>query len=195
MAQAMSIEAFRAVVSHLRDKYRPFHEGKTVWISELPDNNESDCNLKMPPWICQPYYRPPPAEARQMLAEKQEAAERRVKQKYFDKDGNAISRKKMKKLKRLEKRAKIKIERHGELCTKSDCDNTRGLKCDFDLCKICCRKKSSNEAVNCVGHKMFAKHKRERAELYERTMKMKTNDDGEHVGTAVEAVQSNPHEF
>lgn len=182
MAIAYTIEAFKEVVNRLADKYRPFHEGEAVWDGEPTDDYVPDCNLMIPPWICQPYYRMPPAEHKQLIEEKQKAAEKRVKQKYFDKDGNAISRKHMKKLKRLEKRVKVKIERHEELCVMPECDNTKGLKCEFNLCRVCCRKKVFVENLNCAGHKMFIKDKRERAQGNQE--KMKTNDDGEHVTEA-----------
>ena len=179
MATAYTIESFREVTNYLASKYRPFHEGEAVWDGEPTDDYVPDYNLKIPPWICQPYYRMPPAEHKQLLEEKQKAAEHRVKQKYFDKEGNAISRKHMKKLKRLEKRAKIKIERHEELCTHVECDNTRGLKCTFDYCRVCCRKKCFNDTLNCSGHKMFIKDKREKAKLREeQEQKTKTNDNG-----------------
>lgn len=181
MANAYSNEAFRAIVDHLTAKYRPFHEGLVVWDGEPTDEEVPDYNLKIPPWICQPYYRIPPAEHKQKLEEKQKEAETKVKQRYFDKEGNAISRKHMKKLKRLEKRAKVKIERHGELCVLANCDNTRGLKCAFEFCRVCCRKKCYHETLNCPGHKVYIKDKRERAKLLDEQKKMKTNDDGDDV--------------
>lgn len=182
LAMAITFESFREVVNYLADKYRPFHEGEAVWNGEPSDDDVPDYNLRIPPWICQPYYRMPPEAHKQKLEEKQKEAETRpVKQKYFDKEGNAISRKLMKKLKRLENRAKIKIERHGDLCTSAECANTRGLKCDFNQCRICCRKRCSDDNSNCCGHKVFIKNKRERTKLYNEKEKMKTNDDGEHV--------------
>jgi tRNA-dihydrouridine synthase 1 len=158
MAISLTIKSFREVVNSLAEKYRPIHEGEIVWEDFVPDYN-----MKLPPWICQPYYRLPPEQHKQKLEQKQRDAEK-TKKKYFDKEGNAVSHKRLKKLKRLEKRAKIKIERHGELCIIPECDNTRGLKCHFSQCRICCRKKCYNEILNCEGHKFFIKDKRERAE-------------------------------
>jgi tRNA-dihydrouridine synthase 1 len=185
MAQAMTIEAFREVVNHIRDKYRPFHDGEAVWDGEPSEDYVPDYNLRIPPWICQPYYRTPPDEYKQMIEEKTKALEHRPKPKYFDGEGNEISRKRMKKLKRLEKRVKIRIERHQELCSMKKCDNTRGLKCEFSLCRICCRRKCFDDNLHCPGH---LKNKRERAEQFDEeeeaeasVEKMKTNDDGEHV--------------
>jgi tRNA-dihydrouridine synthase 1 len=174
----MTIEAFRAVVNHIRDKYKPFHDGDAVWDGEPSEDYVADYNLRIPPWICQPYYRTPPDEYKQMLEEKQKAQEDRPKPKYFDSEGNEISRKRMKKLKRLEKRVKIKIERHQELCSVKKCDNTRGLKCEFNLCRICCRKKCFDDNLHCSSH---LRTKRERAVEDFMEDDEKTNDDGEHV--------------
>jgi tRNA-dihydrouridine synthase 1 len=184
MAQAMTIEAFREVVTQIRDKYRPFHEGEAVWDGEPSEDFVPDYNLRIPPWICQPYYRPPPAEYKQMIEEKQKALEHEPKKKYFDKEGNEVSRKRMKKLKRLENRAKIRVERRKELCNVAKCDNTRGLKCEFSLCRICCRKKCFDDALHCSGHLKTKREKAEHMEVEEETLaeKMKTNDDGAHVG-------------
>jgi tRNA-dihydrouridine synthase 1 len=180
MAAALLFDEFRDVVRNLEAKYRPFHEGEAVWDGEPTDDYVPDYNLKIPPWICQPYYRPPPAVHVALQEEKQKAAEQReIKHKYFDKEGNAISRKRMKKLKRLEKRAKTKIERHGELCVMEECDNTRGLKCVYEYCRVCCRKKCFVDTLNCSGHKVFIKDKRDRKQQKHEKQKMKTNDDGE----------------
>lgn len=162
MAVSYTIEAFREVVNILTEKFRPCHEGKSIWNEELDGEEELNYNLKIPPWICQPYYRLPPDEHKQKLEEKQREADMGLKQKYFDKDGNVISRKRMKKLKRLEHRAKNKVERFGELCIMMNCDNTRGLKCDFAYCRICCRKKCFKEILNCSGHKIFIKDRRDK---------------------------------
>lgn len=182
MAIAITFEAFREVVNHLATKYRPFHEGEAVWDGEPTNDDVPDYNLKIPPWICQPYYRMPPEEHKQLLEVKQKAADQRVKERYFDGEGNAISRKHMKKLKRLEKRAKIKIERNEELCTMPDCDNTRGTKCEFSICRVCCRKKCYVENLNCSGHRVFVKSKRDKAQHYERLkQQQQPNDDKEQV--------------
>lgn len=165
LANAQSIEAFRTIVNSLQQKYQPYHDGELTWLGDSAETETTDCNLNIPPWICQPYYRLPPEDHKKKLEECQKAAEKLPRPKYFDKDGNPISRKLNKKLKRLEHRAKIKIERHSELCKAEDCANTRGLKCDFSLCKGCCRKKCFDETINCVGHKNFIKDKRERVQL------------------------------
>lgn len=165
LANAQSVEAFRTIVNTLQQKYKPIHDGDVTWNGESTETEETDCNLNIPPWICQPYYRIPPEDHKKKLEDCQKAAERLPRPKYFDKNGNPISRKLNKKLKRLEHRAKIKVERHSELCEAEDCANTRGLKCNFNLCKGCCRKKCFDGTTNCIGHKNYIKGKQERVQL------------------------------
>lgn len=162
MALAHSNDEFRDVVNRLAERFRPYHEGAKPWNGEAKnDDNDNedyvfDCNLKIPPWICQPYYRLPPEEHKQMMEEKVKQAESREKKQYFDKDGNVVSRKAMKKLKRLERRAKVRSERFGEICEEDKCANTKGLKCEFNLCRHCCRNRCFENLANCIGHKIFS---------------------------------------
>lgn len=60
----------------------------------------------MPPWLCQPYIRPAPEEHKKIIEEKVRKAEdpNTIKRQYFDNEGNEISRKKMKKLRRKNRR-------------------------------------------------------------------------------------------
>jgi tRNA-dihydrouridine synthase 1 len=155
MASAHSIQEFRDIVNRLCLKYKPYHEGEIPWNGEEGDENPTDYNLKIPPWICQPNYRKPPEEHKQMLEEKSKAAETKKRQQYFDKDGKEISRKRMKKLRKKEMRAKIRIERHAEMCETNKCLNTRGLKCEFNLCRHCCRSKCVSITNSCAGHKIL----------------------------------------
>jgi tRNA-dihydrouridine synthase 1 len=158
MATAYTLDDFRAVINRLADKYRVYHEGLLPWAGEPQcDDYVPDYNLHIPPWICQPYYRLPPEKHKELMQEKVKLAEKREKRKFFDRDGNAISRKHMKKLRRIEKHAKVRMERNGEICVFADCGNTRGLKCDYNLCRHCCRKKCKKETVECVGHKKIQK--------------------------------------
>lgn len=102
-----------------------------------------------------------------------------MKREFFDVDGNKISRKYSKKLKRKNRRpvhgsCTTKKQRHLELCS-IDLINPvvnsnlkvllvssgsklmflllQGLKCAFKLCKICCRDKCYAENIGCIGHK------------------------------------------
>lgn len=178
MAISGDNDEFREIAKYLREKYEPFHEGYSTWDGEPDENHVPDYNLTIPPWICQPYYRIPPEEHIQKMEECQKLAEKCEKRKYFDDDGNAISKKHMKKLKKISKKLRNNEEknRHEEICIFEKCSNTKGLKCEYQLCRSCCKEKCYNSELNCIGHKVHIKDKREKARHYE---KMKTNNSFE----------------
>lgn len=161
MSIARDIESFRSVVKHIAEKYQPIHDGLIVWDGEQQsDDYVPDYNLKIPPWLCQPYYRKSPEERareKEMEAEmmeedsKHEVKEKKKKQ-YYDREGNVISKKYMKKLKRLEHRTRVKKDRHDVVCQAERCTNSRGQKCDHNFCKVCCKTKCLQEKIACVGH-------------------------------------------
>lgn len=157
----------------IEEKYLPFHLGEKPWIDE---EEIVDYNLKIPPWFCQPYIRIPPEEHKQKLEEHQKWLDdpNRIKRQFFDNEGNEISRKKMKKMRRRERRPQKgeKSDRHDELCSKEDCANTRGLKCEYILCKSCCRDKCYSTNLDCKGHKIFIKSRREKAIYFEKLDKL-----------------------
>lgn len=129
---------------------------------------ENDCNLYLPPWICQPYVRMDPNDHVKLLAEKQKAAEdpERVRPVFVDDEGNEISRKLMKKLRRSSRRPnakgmRCKDERSLPLCQSgTECVNPMGTKCAHELCKVCCRNLCYEKNVDCVGHKFFPQNKK-----------------------------------
>lgn len=104
-----------------------------MFIEDSDDDNakEGDYNLRLPPWICQPYIRMKPEEHIKLVAEKQRIAEdpERQKTEYFDAEGQQISRKMMKKLRRQSRRPngkgmRCKAERVLPLCRNTeDCVN------------------------------------------------------------------------
>ncbi|KFB38691.1 AGAP008484-PA-like protein [Anopheles sinensis] len=117
LASCHSVPEFRSVTSQLEEKYLPYHEGKKLWTGDeteedKADKDESgtDQNLHLPPWLCQPYMRAPPEVHRQKLAEARRLAEdpTREKRQFFDAHGNEISRKRMKKMRRVQRRPKNK---------------------------------------------------------------------------------------
>ena len=59
IAKANNLAAFRDAVATLKERLTPFHEG--VEEFEAPEEIRH-YRLKFPPWICQPYVRPPPEE-------------------------------------------------------------------------------------------------------------------------------------
>lgn len=146
MATSHSVADFRAIVKQLEAKYEPFHEGLQRWTgeetnTEQPPESEPDqptYNLALPPWLCQPYIRAPPEVHRQKMVDSARAAAdpNREKRIFLDSDGNEISRKKMKKMRRVERRPnragllpsdpkREPSRRFDDICknTKLDCTN------------------------------------------------------------------------
>lgn len=115
--------------------------------------------------MCQPYIRAPPEIHKRIQAEKQELANDLCceKREYFDDEGNQISRKRMKRLRRYSRKAQHspytmeigqkliqRPERILSLCQL--CRNPLGLKCEFEMCRLCCREKCRTEDISCPGH-------------------------------------------
>uniref|UniRef100_A0A2M3ZK53 Uncharacterized protein n=1 Tax=Anopheles braziliensis TaxID=58242 RepID=A0A2M3ZK53_9DIPT len=51
-----------------------------------------------------------------------------------------------------------------ELCKNvTTCTNPMGLKCEHRLCKTCCRSKCYREDLDCPGHKIRIKSRRDKA--------------------------------
>lgn len=161
MAVARDVESFRNVINRIAEKYKPIHDGLIVWDGE-PQSEDyvPDYNLKIPPWLCQPYYRKSPEErAREkemetemMEEDSQFEVKERKKKQYFDREGNVVSKKYLKKLKRLEHRARIKKDRREVVCQAERCTNSRGQKCLHKLCKVCCKTKCLEGTIACIAH-------------------------------------------
>lgn len=114
--------------------------------------------------MCQPHIRAPPETHKRNLAQKQELANNpnRQKREYFDDEGNQISRKRMKKLRRHLRKIHHKqsidigpklIQRHEHILTLCQlCRNPLGLKCEYEMCRLCCREKCRIDNTCCFGH-------------------------------------------
>lgn len=116
-----TVSEFRDAVKGVEAKYRPIHEGMIPYVCD--DAVEINYNIPIPPWLCHSYVRPPPECHMQKMEEHAKINENpELQRKCFDEFGNQISRKLMKKLRRI-KRRPIRPEGRHE----------RGM----DLCEIC----------------------------------------------------------
>lgn len=124
MAIAQTIEQFRSGIKKLKAIFQPFHTGESIWMNE----DRTGYNLSLPPWICQPYIRMEPEKHIEYIAEKQRQAAEREKVEYFDDDGQKISKKVMKRLKRASRKPnsnglRQKTGRSFEICSAIKCAN------------------------------------------------------------------------
>ncbi|EDW03979.1 tRNA-dihydrouridine(16/17) synthase [NAD(P)(+)]-like [Drosophila grimshawi] len=183
LATANQLQQFHSVVRRVQAKYEPYQQGELDYEPEEMELNV--CELPMlQPWLCQPYIRASPESHRQKIAEKQlEAIDpNRTKRQYFDNAGNEISRKRMKKLRRRQRRPiktdaqlQLRRERHLEYC--EQCANPLGSKCEFRLCRICCRDKCYAENSDCPGHGILIKSRRAKAKQFEQHFRQENNND------------------
>ncbi|KAF7987868.1 hypothetical protein HCN44_003731 [Aphidius gifuensis] len=158
LARNSTMESFRNVVDNLREQY-------------LPDTD--DYNLKLPPWLCQPYVRSTPEEHISKLESKKIESEKYgIKREYLDDDGNQVSKSKMKKLKKVahKQRLGLPVKKGTDLC--QNCPNPSGLKCEYKYCRQCCRNKCYSENLDCIGHRNMTKTRRKIAIDY----KIKRNE-------------------
>nr|XP_033331960.1 uncharacterized protein LOC117223657 [Megalopta genalis] len=169
LARNSTMESFRSVVCALRDRYLPYHEGRLAWHEQT-----NDYNLKLPPWLCRPYVRSSPEEKESSLSTSE--TDDTAKRKFTDEDGNEVSRKRLKKLRRIARRPNrptVVVKRGSNLC--GDCPNPVGFKCIYTLCRQCCRNKCFTENLDCVGHRNLTKTRRQMAIDF--AAKRKTIDD------------------
>lgn len=96
IAKGQSLAEFRQTVLTLRDRFLPYHDGLEVYVDnadgkslflliylkisrifflKLPLFFLDSFNLRLPPWLCQPYVRIPPEEHLRKLADKQNKAD------------------------------------------------------------------------------------------------------------------------
>ncbi|KAL1517586.1 hypothetical protein ABEB36_001328 [Hypothenemus hampei] len=161
LGSANTLTQFKKSAHVIQDLYEDYHNGHKTWSNCTEPNTE---NLVLPPWLCQPYIRDSPEEHLKKVMEKQNEEKTDVsKRLYEDSEGNPISRKKMKKLRRVMRRPEkpensSDIPKARHICRL--CANPLGLKCLYQLCKKCCRDKCWVETLDCIGHKIFTRTRR-----------------------------------
>ncbi|XP_034251974.1 tRNA-dihydrouridine(16/17) synthase [NAD(P)(+)]-like [Thrips palmi] len=169
IAKGQSLADFRQTVLTLRDRFLPYHDGIQVFV----DNVDDTCNLRLPPWLCQPYVRIPPEEHLRKLADRQNkndepsvGEKRCLEETEEDPSTPQLSKKKLKKLQHSQKvKANPHIRKCQEKC--SECANPLGQKCGFKLCRACCRKACFSEKRDCTGHRILTKTRYEKLLQYQ----------------------------
>ncbi len=194
VAKGQSLAEFRRAACLLRDKYK--NRSCDDW--ELERQELQSFKLKHAPWICQPYVRPPPEEHLKKLEETREkerlkkaaAAEAAASAKRSSTEdnsmvaegedgGNQISRKKMKKMERNPYKMFTHARENCKLCQL--CPNPCGQKCETSLCRKCCKQKCFTEELDCLGHKIFVKSKRDFARKRKEEEEMKPVDSDNKI--------------
>jgi len=181
LAKASTSDELKVMVSELKRLLAPYQSGAELW-SPSPDH--SLAKLPYPPWHCQPYVRPPPEEylekmkniATQMKREREEGNSQQ------DPPEGALSKKKLKKLAKNPKKT-FRVGRES-LQPCSSCPNPVGARCQYSLCRICCKSKCYNDNLNCEGHKIMIQQRRQFAQ---EKAQMEKNDAAE-LGGNVTAV-------
>ena len=177
IAKGQNLSEFRDAVIQVKSRYIRYHE-ELEW--DDPPEEIKAFQLKYPPWLCQPYVRPPPEEHLRKLKEiqvkeKSEQLKRKLEQeqiadKQYDSSTTqeiVMSKKKLKKLQRNPNKVfpvNPKCRQSCKLC--KTCKNPASLKCDYELCKQCCKTKCFKEELDCSGHKIQIKSKRDAARKY-----------------------------
>merc|ERR1712080_254181 len=79
-------------------------------------------------------------------------------------EGDGLSKRKMKKLERYPHKKFPHGRENCKLCL--SCPNPCGTKCEYHLCRQCCRTKCFVEEKDCQGHKILVKTKRDKARAF-----------------------------
>lgn len=150
----------------VRERYMRYHQMEETFI--LPEELKI-FNLNHPPWICQPYVRPPPEvylEKMRKIAEEErrERAENKLEDNKRsssenDKEETQMSKSKRKKLEKKEQKERWKLlnqqKTEYQSCSAAGCNNPCSQKFPFLLCRKCCREKSTKEPLICEVRQIY----------------------------------------
>ncbi|CAG9783778.1 unnamed protein product [Diatraea saccharalis] len=173
LAVGQILDDFKQVCLKIKEKYVQYHEGK-INFGSYESITRNGFNLILPPWICQPYVRISPEEHTKKMDTISKCQVIESKRIFEDPDGNVISRKKMKKLRKImrrpEKEERQQNGRSGEICINNTCPNPLGGKCEYQFCKKCCKNKCYEEDLDCKGHRILVHTRREMAKKYSKEL-------------------------
>ncbi|KAK3856580.1 hypothetical protein Pcinc_037109 [Petrolisthes cinctipes] len=171
-----------SVVEMLKERMEPYSNGECPWT---PDPDSDQARLPFPPWLCQPYVRISPEQHLKKVQESQKRALEKAKlQKNPEGEGDVVEKEDSDTSKRpmdeetedsdISKKKKKKMIRNpkksfnppGDQYEKCVCKNPKGGRCVYGLCRACCRVKCYTLALDCPGHRILVKTKREKAAIY-----------------------------
>ena len=164
-AKGQRLDDFRRGVDLVKERFEAFHSGEKEF--EKPDELKT-FTMRALPWICQPYQRPPP-EVHLKKVEEIRAKEKRQREQEDEKENGAEESGQMskRKQKKLEKNPNKKFPHNRKGCAICEtCPNPKGMKCEYCMCRQCCRSKCYREELDCSGHRILVKSKREAARRY-----------------------------
>lgn len=201
IATAGSLEEMVDAVQELRDRLLPLHEGLSPKPWEPPP--ETGYDLVLPPWICQPYVRDPPEVHLQKVAQNQTSgtttesveedttvggdaekenhdgvSQKRPRESSVESTcSKSLSKRLLKKMRKLQRNPnKVFHGRKGvEKC--AECPNPMGTKCEHQLCKACCRTLCYTQDMDCPGHRILIKTRREKARHFA-ALQQQSQEDG-----------------
>ncbi|RUS81071.1 hypothetical protein EGW08_011157 [Elysia chlorotica] len=151
-ASAKDVNEFRDAANKLKEA----SQADVKKFQEDPSNFKQELELPLPYWICQPYVRPNPHEEKEIPPENRELRKQLNLKRAEDilkinsADAGFSMNKIKKMLKNPYKNHDPALKPKFEPCIQ--CKNPRGLKCEFLLCKTCCRNRANLEMKGCIGH-------------------------------------------
>ncbi|XP_065226546.1 tRNA-dihydrouridine(16/17) synthase [NAD(P)(+)]-like isoform X2 [Planococcus citri] len=157
-------DTFLETTLKIKERFETLHQNGASWSN---NNVSDDCNVHLPPWICQPWVRmAPELHLEKMLRLSNRAKEERLngtnekenvqssskrELEGDTEDSEGVSKKKQKKMAKKSS-ANPNCRRNYISC--AICQNPVGLKCEYKFCKLCCKAKCIKEVLDCPGHRI-----------------------------------------
>lgn len=152
LAKASTFEHFKEVVELVRQRHEI--------TSELQDVD--CCSFPVPYYVCQPYFRPPPED--RIVGLKRSASDANENEQNNEQP-TGMSKNKMKKLLKMSNSSNMKEKglRTGVACVLCpNCPNPRANNCEHGLCKSCCKVTCFEKVLDCKGHRLIFKTRRDK---------------------------------
>ncbi len=171
VAKASTLADLRHATQVLKERYESYWKGDKVWTE--PEHDKPDISLLTHPhFLCQPYIRPPKkhhlSEADTISTEnlhdeldEPEPGKRRklvIPESLQAKLEPGVHYS-MKKLKKMAKKPlkNWDAERIVHVPCTNTCTNPQGQKCEYQMCRPCCKIKCFQEELDCMGHRIMTK--------------------------------------